>query len=306
MPTRLPATWPTAPVGRDPFDEPPAVDLAARHRDHLSSGGELDATAYASTVVQFEEARSDVLAGRAPSATLLPLMEQLAIHTPARHARGAPWAPMEAAAEADLVRIAADFSPAVGNDAPDLVLGPWADVMDIRRPPHRRALTAAIALYAVSEVERPLRAATERWRVRRPRFPPEERERVLHVQQAPQGVWHVEAGGPTGYRLRDLVGLHPRFVPSEPVTLGSVGAVGSQPLVGSTLTARVLPTPAGWVGVTALQVDGQVPPAAVAAWVRLLTARSRLVGRRDPVEGILARRGHVLARRLHEWAWSQA
>ena len=45
----------------------------------------------------------------------------------------------------ELARVAADYAPGVGNEAPDRMWGPWADRLDVRDPNDRRLLLYAVA-----------------------------------------------------------------------------------------------------------------------------------------------------------------
>ncbi len=307
MPTRPRPSWPTAPCGDDPFDDLPAADLASRHGDYLSVGGELGPEAYAEAVADYLASHDALLGGRASLQHLSQQAELVAVTGQPQPDTRSPWVCGEPATAADLARIATDFSPAAGMDAADQVLGPWADVLDVTRPCEHLALRHALAVYAVSLVEAPLGPTATRWRARRPLPSVAERARVLQVQRAPQGIWAIREVTEQGWQLQDLTGLQARYLPTSPVRVPAWGSVTSTPpSTAATVTGRAVPTETGWTLAAALVVPGVVPPAAVRAWVDLLTTRTRLTGRRDRLEGLLASRGHELARRLHCWAWSRA
>jgi hypothetical protein len=306
MATRPIPSWPTAQSVGDPFDDLPAVELDSRHGDHLSCGGELAEPEYAATVQQYLDVFQAIMAGSAQLADLTDLSEVLAVADAPRAETRAPWGPGRPATAVTLARIATDFSPAGGLDAPDQVLGPWADVITAQDSHQRLALRYALAIYAVARVEVPMPSTADRWRARKPLPSIDARSRVIQAQRAPQAVWQIDDVDGDYWHLSDLTGLHTRYQPVGPVHVPDWGAVTPvEPGAAATLTARLVDTGAGWQAVAPLLVPGRVPTAVVRAWVQLLTARARLVGRRDRLEPLLAQRGHELARRLHCWAWSR-
>lgn len=205
-----------------------------------------------------------------------------------------PWL----APEADLVRITTDADPAAGAAAPDLVLGPLADEAD------PRALEVAVALGAFFQGDGVDATPARRWSRGKPVPSRPERAAVRAIAKAPLAPWRVLALSPGRCELADVVGLG-EAAPRGPVVLRTP----AQPLgplrAGDLLIARVARGPRGWEATCPIALPLRDLPAAVPTWLRWLAWSDRLerAGRPPTLGGLLARRGHVLARRLLEQAW---
>lgn len=313
------ASWPSPPDPVDPFaDQDEPADLG--YDDFRQAGGKLAPEAYERHARALSTLLDDLLAGRVPldAAARRELDDRLNSLRISRKLTFDRRTPRPAAAtlvsDADLARLTADVLPAVGQEAPDRVLGPLTDELDARRPEHALTLRVAIAAacFLVADGERaeggpgldPGQTPFEMWSRRKPLPSPAERAAVRAIERAPFTAWHVVAVHPDGrLTLRELVGIAPTGQPDEPVRAVGVAAPLRPLRAGDTLLARVVLGPDGWETRTPLAVPGGPPRVRVQSWVRLELVRQRLRLRALTVDALLRRRGHVLSRRLVEWAW---
>ena len=300
--------WPTRHDFGDPFaDDPVDPELAWRaaiKRDPLGAGprAELEGR-----VRRFESALGDLLAGRRPTddSELWALVRALQLDAPfAPDSRGVELADQPATVP-DCVRVATNFWPDLGGDAPDWLLGPWADVL--RRPAHEAVFRAALAAAAFVPPSADEKSAATLLHKREPLPSIAERTRFRVIDRAPVGLWTLTSRVDAGWRIADRLGLALRRVPPGPVTLRDpVSVCGVEPAHGVTMAARLVPTEQGWVACLPFLVPGEPPIEVVRAWLRLERWRAHLERTRVSLEQLLCDRGHVLIRRLHEWAWVQA
>lgn len=207
----------------------------------------------------------------------------------------------ELASEATLVRVATDADPASGNVAPDLVLGPLAD-----EPVSWRTLQIAVAMSAFFAGDAVRGPPWQRWQRARPAPSREDRSAVRAIAAAPLAPWRVRSvAGPQAV-LEDQVGLSPLVHPIGPVHLREPAQPFGPLRPGMTLLARVAREPGRWVATCPVALPGGIPTA-VESWLTWMAWELRLTfrGRVTRTE-LLARRGHVLARRLVEVAWLDA
>lgn len=313
------ALWPADPDPFDPFaDQDEPADLG--YEDFRRAGGKLAPDAYQRQAARLVALLDEALAGRVPldadaRRELGALLNSLRVSrrlTPDRRTQR-PVAPA-LPSDADLARLTADVLPAVGQEAPDRVLGPLVDELDARRPEHALTLRVAVAAAAflVADGMRaqdeagldPGQTPFEIWSRRKPLPTPAERAAVRAVERAPWTVWAVgSAEGDDAFHLRELVGIAPSGLPDAPVRLAGVAAPFRPLRTGDTLLARVVQGPGGWEARAAIAIPGGPPAVRLRSWVRLELVRQRLRQRTLTVDALLRRRGHVLARRLVEWAW---
>ena len=205
---------------------------------------------------------------------------------------------------AQIARVATDYLPDAG-DRPDWVLGPWFEELD-HRPSHRRALLIALAGHCFMSSGGDRTRALQRWVVNKPQPKQAVRATLRAVDHTPWSLWAVKERVGERWLLSDMVGLSDAWLPKGPVIVDSPGAVTGGLEVGGTLCARVVIHDDGPTAMLGLALPGQPTPELVARWVRLDAARCRLVTQRVRLETMLRRRGHVLVRNAHCWAWSQA
>lgn len=210
-----------------------------------------------------------------------------------------PWA--------DWVRIATDWEPTLGVDAPEAFLGPFADELDAYVPHHRRLLEACVAASVFAELAGEGRTAFELWTTARPNVPLDERDRLRPVERAPWGAFRVSDLSDQGLAtavLTDLLGLAPRFIPKGRVGLD--GIIGLWPLRdGDLVFARVVYDAERWWAPVGFSVPWDIPAETLRGWMALEGASFRLGWRRASQEDLLRRRGHVLIRKAHEWGWAE-
>jgi hypothetical protein len=200
-----------------------------------------------------------------------------------------------AATVEQLVRIAADWHPAVGNEAPDLVLGPWADVVDGQHPDGRRLLAVALASGGLERADGAFRSAVEQWARQSPSPPQAQRDAARAVARAPWSLWRRD-----GAAYVDVVGVS---------AWGLVAEVDAAPLPGQAAdsgwcVARVVGTHQGAVAPLAIALPGAPPPALVRRAVDEAVWRARVAEPRRDVAESMAACGSVFVRRLLEWAWT--
>lgn len=312
------ALWPAPPDPIDPFaDQDDPRDLG--YEDFRAVGGKLSAEVYRRKAERLAELTDALLSGRESlepdiRRELDDLLNSLRISRRLTVDRRTPRPlPDHLASDADLVRLGADVLPAVGQEAPDRILGPLVDELDVHRPEHRLTLRAALAAacFVVPDGMRapgtgldPGQTPFEIWSRRKPLPSPAERAAVRAIERAPWTAWMVlSLPDAQTARLHDLVGIAPSGLPDEPVRLVGT-ATPFRPLqAGDTLLARVVRGPDGWEARTPIAIPGGPPAVRIRSWVRLELVRQRLGQRTLTVDALLRRRGHVMARRLLEWAW---
>lgn len=219
-----------------------------------------------------------------------------------------PGPPCPVPTDAEVARVTLDRAPDAGETAPWALLGPWADVLDRSQPGAARAWTAAVAAASVvlhdDDDRSPMRSFLKELR----RAPLAERARRpgwLALFHAPLAPWRL-VGGDAGFGVEPLAPLGEAWVPRGPVVLEQAGdVVGTGPVHGGLLLARLLATPAGTVACTAFLLP-EPPPAPVleGALVDLLTPL-RAHTRALHVEDALRGGGHRLVAACHAWAWSR-
>ncbi len=94
----------------------------------------------------------------------------------------------------ELIRVATDHYPAAGSDAADVLLGPYADALDVRRPDDLFALKVALAAMALVPSDLVGQTAYERWANTKPRPSLEDRAMVRAVLWAPWTLWELVDG----------------------------------------------------------------------------------------------------------------
>jgi len=205
----------------------------------------------------------------------------------------------------DLVRIAIDYAPAAGHDAPHRVLGPWALDLDPDLPGHQRAWLHAAAALAFTPLS-PKRASPAVQYARRSKSNKATaavRHSVRVVGWAPMSLWEIGLAEGGGHWLVDRVGLDPRQLPDGPVHLGDLGLMAGEVGPGDTLLARVARDAYGWRAVVALGLPGRPSDALVARWLSWVVLERRLRSPTLPRPVVLRRWGWELCRYAHEWAW---
>lgn len=197
----------------------------------------------------------------------------------------------------DLARVAADHGPGLGNEAPDRVLGPWADELDVRDAAQRRALLHALAHACFLVPDDDPFTPFHYFSRREPAATVDVRARLRAVGEAPLLPWRWASDGDR-WRLDAIVpGVADVEVPAA--ALGAVPGAAA----GGTLLARVVITAAGPVAVGPIALPGAAPPGAVAVWAARIVDEAR---RDDPsavAAAVWRHRGHRLARRAAEWSW---
>ncbi len=198
-----------------------------------------------------------------------------------------------------LARLGADVDPALGNHAPDRLLGPWTSLLQLPRDEHLLQVAMAAGAFMVTE-EEPL-SPRRKWARCKPQPSQELRDRVRAIAHTPYTVYPVHA---LEQGMATLGGGIGEPAPTTPVDVSDVVSLPGEPPLrtGDTLAARVVKTPGGPKVSLGLAIPGPVPPAAD-AWLDLLLFELRLVDRRAGPLDVLRKRGHVLVRRVAEAAW---
>lgn len=275
--------WPTPGDPHDPFPEPRLVPPAGH---------------------ELREAVASLWAGRVSEAQVEAIARRHGLDEPLRSRSRplptSPWLP----SEADLVRIATDIDPGLGACAPDLVLGPVAD-----EPLDRRTLQIVLALGMFFRGDGAPATPQQRWSRVVPLPTVEARAAVRAIARAPLAPWRILeiSGDRRGARISDLVGLGPPSCPPASIRLRPCGhLLGGRLEPGALLLSRIAQDPQGWVATCPLVIPGPLP-GAVPRWIRWLAWHDRL-DRRGPIStsGLLARWGHVLARRILEVLWARS
>jgi len=227
---------------------------------------------------------------------------------PPHHGHPIPPAPMERWPTAEaLVNIACDIQPDIGDDAPDVALGDWCDVMDVTRPAHKKLLVHALALCGLScagtEPTSPLRRFLNNGAQKK--LPT--RGALSSVLRTPMGLWRVTEQCDDKWRLQDLIDMEPAWTPEGPVDLSALATVSSRPIAcGDTVCARILPTYEGHTAVIGFYVEGAPCESVFEGWRQTVIARHHQERPNGSIGCAVSRHGHLLARRLHQWAWHDA
>jgi hypothetical protein len=216
--------------------------------------------------------------------------------------RRRPEAVSEVLAASLWLRIAAEGRPSVGDEVRALI-GPWADELDPRLAPHRRALCFAMGHLAFFPDPDTAGGKTpvHRWGRARPRPPARLRSDANAVAVTPPSLWRVVHRLGEGWVLEDLVGLHPRRSPTGTVSVGPVGRVELCEV--GCLFARVVNSPKGPVAVLPLGMREAPPPELVRHWVIRAAEPVIDVCHQATVDTVLRRAGHDVCRSAFEWSW---
>ena len=207
----------------------------------------------------------------------------------------------------DLLNIGCDIQPALGDDGPDEVLGPWSDVMDAALPAHRQLLIHAVALCGLSctgpEPTSPVRRFLNNGAQKKLR----NRQELSCILRTPMGLWRITEHNDDGWRVRDLIDLETVWSPDGPVDLTALASVSGAPAQpGDTVCARLLATPNGATAVVGFVVNGSPPEDTFAAWRQDVLERHHAERPHGSIGCAVSRHGHRLARYLHQWAWHAA
>jgi hypothetical protein len=141
----------------------------------------------------------------------------------------------------ELARVAADYAPGVGGEAPDRILGPWTDMLDAHCEGSRRALLYAVANACFVVPDDDVRTPFTQWCRRTPAPSAADRRRFRVVEHSAWDIWPVESWGGGGaawqlgasvfgqdhVELRDAVALLPGIAPRWVVGRRVVAASGS-------------------------------------------------------------------------------
>jgi hypothetical protein len=190
----------------------------------------------------------------------------------------------------DLARLATDHAPALGNEATDILFGPWSEELDLGLAEHRRLAVVAVAHGALSSLDGSHPAPAEQHMRCRPRPVDPERGALRAVLSAPLAPWRAHRG-----RLVSLLPGGP--VLEEVVVPDVVSVTGSGPS-DAVLLARVVRLPVGLVTWGAIALPGGLQVRD--AWVEEAAAPG------PTLAAALLRTGPTLCRRLHEAAWLEA
>jgi hypothetical protein len=183
---------------------------------------------------------------------------------------------------AELVRVATDASPALGNEAPDRLFGSRAVDLAAADPAGRHWLSTAAAAACFFLDDADGREAWEFWASNEPPPTREERARVRAVARAPWVAWHVDEV------WTPCFDVDRRWVPDRaPAVIGP-----RAPIAGEIWCARVIRTTEGPVASLAVPVRGLDWEPAVKTLVRWARIRDSRYTR----EGVLRRFGHTLVR----------
>lgn len=302
------ASWPEHSFAADPFHDEPAA--RSGYEDYVARGGTEDRDRYEHLAKAFI---ADLSAGARPHDLEMQARVLLVWAPPHNDRRtelpSAPWIP----SEGDAARIAADFCPIASAEAADRILGPLALTLDAHTREHRACLLAAFAQHAFlladgagRELGRsfdPGSSGYDQWIRRKPRPSAERRAAMRAVFRAPYSAWILHRRVGELWVVDDLVGLAAGSVPTEPIDIRVPGLPIREARPGDTLLARLVRGPDGWVAFAPIVIPGGPPRQKVQTWMHAELLRGRLTKRSLTVDALLRRRGHVLARRVCEWAW---
>jgi hypothetical protein len=290
--------WPSPGDPRNPYTEPPHLELDAAWADYQNNGGALSRADHDDAVRAFVQAWEQAWS-EGHTDRLVPHLGPLLLGGPRLDDHRRFGAVHEAATVEQLVRIATDLVPATGNAAPDRLLGPWSSTVDARSHPLLFRAASAHGAFLLPD-DLPM-SAFRRWAGRSPVPPVSLRAAVRAVLQAPLSAYPVL--GVDGDRV--VLGSGVGDLPAPGAVLADTvacvpGVQGPSP--GTVMLTRVVDLPTGARAVAPLLAPGPLPEAAE-AWVDLLTLRHRLHGRRASTADVLRHRGHVLVRCVLEAAW---
>lgn len=288
--------WPREEPRQDPYADLHWEVIGLGYQDYLASEGELGQRAYERLAQDYDDrvrdGQNDI-----PEA----LFQQLRLRPPLLlnpiiHKE--PFAPITTE---ELARLATDFLPALGQDAPDLIYGPFSDELDATLPGDRALLLRSIALAGMEQIQGSRFSGAEMWA--RSHITPsvEARARVRMISDAPVGLWRVESREHDHAILTDMLGLRSDFLPKGPVLLD--GALSVTQTAANYVIARVGWTPTGWTAHLPLTVPTIPGPEPINQWLHTELMHARLRVRKITLERLLKRRGHVLIRRIHEALW---
>lgn len=277
------ATYPWLLDPLQPFEDDHWILAGIGYEDFRRYGGRLDRATYEQRVRDFlthptAELEAELGLDRPPRPEY---------HAPER----VPWVP----SPSDLVRIGTDIEPALGGDAPDLVLGPWADD-PLPRPVLRMATAELLFAHLTGEP----RSAWRRWKRRVPLPPVPDRAAVRGVARAPLTVWSIEGVEGDLLQVRERLGISAKHTCSEVLAPERVSVDGGE----DTLVARVVATETDRVAAIAFTVGGEPDQDWLEARLEDEWRRARLVDRRISKEQLLRTRGFVIARRIHARAFA--
>ena len=156
-----------------------------------------------------------------------------------------------------LARIAGDVVPTAMEEAPLLLLGPWASRMRMGVPHERAALVNAVAEVAHMIQPGQRRSPLRTWLRSPPRAAQHLRDQVQRLRQSPMAPYRV-LGGPYGLHLQPLLPLAARHIPQGPVDLSALGGVAGTAQPGRDVWARVVLTPGGWAAAQGFVLPGEL------------------------------------------------
>jgi hypothetical protein len=170
----------------------------------------------------------------------------------------------------ELARVAADYAPGVGGEAPDRMFGPWTDVLDAHHEGSRRALLYAVANACFVVPDDDVRTPFTQWCRRSPSPSAADRRRFRVVEHSAWNIWPVEAWGGDGASCR----LGPSLFGEERVDMR--GAVALLPGIAPrwVLGRRVL-VATGPVCVLPIATGSLPPQRILEAWVSEPRRRSQ-------------------------------
>lgn len=204
------------------------------------------------------------------------------------------------------VRVAAEHRPAVGDDGPAALLGPWADELDVRLSHHR--LAAAVAMGLLAFPPDPLaagrKAPVTRWSQQKPRPEPVLRAEVARIARMPPTLWEVVSKDERGWTLREMIGLHPRRDPGAPVAVSNVGVTELLPV--KAIFTRVVACPDGPRAVLSLGLPAVPPDALLVRWREEMIAIALEDYPEATLDVALRKAGHHLCLRAFQWRWLSA
>lgn len=203
-----------------------------------------------------------------------------------------------------LAKLALDASPDVGDAAVTWLLGPWAELLDVRRPAHRYAWISAVAASAFALATDLERSPFRSWCRDDPRPREHERRDVIAVHRAPFAPWRLVAPEGDGWRVVCALPLGPGMVPDVPVSLAEAGFVDEGPRPGAILFARLSPViGGGWTAFSPLVVPGEVSNAALRGWLARVAWPLLQENPEFRLEDVLRRAGHHMVALAHRAAW---
>lgn len=282
--------WPELLCPRDPWGGDDVLPEEASYRNYLDFGvGEgqtaLDEDEWYRQDQAFMALYREVLDGRAPASALEAPARRLGLWAPARHdRRPLDPAPLYISEEA-LADHVEDWVPDVGLQAPDRVLGPWAD-----SPLPARIRRAAGAALCFSKLVNPGVTPAHRIARGKPKPSAPYRAALRAIGDAPPCIWEVRPNG----TLQPVLPITRHARP-----IGVVAGVPAAPAV----VGRAVPGPQGWFLSAVLPLPGVPPRAGQIRRLQVELLRLRRVERRTSWEDVLRRRSELVYRNALSWAW---